>query len=342
MKARKGEWFSLSWDIIDYYDPLAFHQHMEAPRFLYAEEDSAQIESILLNRYDRLRLVSIFLTSVFVTEGHGIRVPTHYRVGEFMPGDKPSYDAWLSKYHQMSYGITEQIHYKEALQQQKIFLEHTAKVIRHDMHSGINTYLPRGLKGLLRNLPEEVIEEHKLQSYIQMLEEGLSYTQKVYWGVHAFTNLIKEDVCLEKQVHDLKKILDNFVSGTAYSDKVQIADLVSVPVQENLFCIAIENLIKGGLQFNEKPNKWVKIYMESPDILCVQDNGVGLSKEQFLLYCKPYVRIENAKPKGLELNIAVAIIEQHGFGIEPERLEVGTVFRINLDVNRQHTLTIGD
>lgn len=342
MKGRKGEWFSLSWDIIDYYDPIAFKQHMDAPRFIYAEEDSSQVESSLINKYDRLRLVSIFLTSVFVTEGHGIKVPTHYRIGEFMPGDKPSYDTWLAKYHNMTYGITEQIHYKEALQQQKIFLEHTAKVIRHDMHSGINTYLPRGLKGLLTRLSEEDIKKHKIGIYIRMLEEGLSHTQRVYWGVHAFTNLIKEDAELDKEIQDLGEILREYISGTAYSDSVEIGELVSVPVQRVLFCIAIENLIKGGLQFNESTEKWVRIYMESPEILCVQDNGVGLSKEQFMLFCKPYVRIENAKPKGLELNIAVAILEHHGFGIEPEKLEVGTVFRINLDVNRQHTLSIGD
>jgi len=259
-----------------------------------------------------------------------------------MPGEKPTYDKWLAEYHNMTHEITEQIHYKEALQQQKVFLEHTAKIIRHDMHSGINTYLPRGLKGLLKNIPEKAISEYKIEGYIKMLEEGLRYTQKVYWGVHAFTNLLKEDVELKKEIKDLKIVLESYLANTAYKSKVTIENLVCLPVQETLFCIAMENLIKGGLQFNEKKDRWVKIFMESPNILCVQDNGIGLSKEQFMLFCKPYIRIENAKPKGLELNIAVAILEHHGFGVQPEKLEEGTIFRINLDVNRQHTLTMGD
>ena len=39
------------------------------------------------------------------------------------------------------------------------FLEHAAKILRHDMHSGINTYMPRGVSSLKRRLNEEIIEE---------------------------------------------------------------------------------------------------------------------------------------------------------------------------------------
>ena len=27
-----------------------------------------------------------------------------------------------------------------------VYLEHAAKILRHDIHSGINTYIPRGIK----------------------------------------------------------------------------------------------------------------------------------------------------------------------------------------------------
>jgi len=335
MKASKGEWFSLQWDITDFHDPESFEQHKDAPRFLYAHEDSAQIESNLLNQYSNLRLVSIFLTTVFITEGSGVKVPTHYRVGEFMPGDKPSYDRWLSEYHKINYSVVEQIRYQEALQQKNIFLEHTAKVIRHDMHSGINTYLPRAIKGIIRKLPQSVIKKHKLESNIQMLEEGIAFAQKVYRGVYSFTNLVKENSVLEKEPSNLKEIIEEYISSTAYSDKVDIQELPTVFVEPTLFCIAIDNLIKGGLRFNESEEKWVKIYMEDENILCVHDNGVGLSKSDFMLYCKPYIRKETSKyaPKGLELNIAVAILEYHNFIIEPEKLDIGTIFRINLDTS---------
>jgi signal transduction histidine kinase len=334
MKAHKGEWFCLQWDIVDFYNPLSFQQFQKAPRFLYAQDDSNQIEGDLINQYDRIRLISISRVSVFVTEDMGEKVPTHYRVGEFMPGDDPKYDKWLAEYHNMTYSVTEQIRHQEELQQKKVFLEHTARIIRHDMHSGINTYIPRGIKSLLRKLPQSVIEEHKLQGSIRLIQEGISYTQKVYRGVYAFTNLVKEGSVLEKQYCNLKEEISQFLEHTAYKDKVIIDELVMCEIQPILFCTAIDNLIKGGLQFNNSAEKWVKIYMETPTMLCVQDNGVGLSKEDFLLFCKPFVRKERkSEIKGLELNIAVAIMIDHGFDIYPEKLEIGTVFKINLDTS---------
>ena len=335
MKARKGEWFSLQWDITDFYDQECFDQHEKAPRFLFAKEDSNQIESKIINEFDKLRLVSISLTTVFITEGNGIKVPTHYRVGEFMPYDKPSYDKWLAEYHKINYSVVEQIRYQEALQQKNIFLEHTAKIIRHDMHSGINTYLPRAIKSIVRKLPKTIVSKYKLEDNIKMLEEGIAFTQKVYQGVYSFTNLVREDSVLEKEKCDLKEILEEFLKNSAYSKNVFIEKLPTIMVEPTLFCIAIDNLIKGGLKFNENEDRWVKIFMEGKNTLCIQDNGVGLSKEDFLLYCKPYIRKETSKyaPKGLELNIAVAILEYHDFLVEPKRLDNGTIFKINIDTS---------
>ena len=190
MQAKAGEWFSLRWDIVDFYDPISFQQYDKAPRFLYAEENSKQIEGEIINVYDRIRLVSIEITSVFIQE-NSIKLPTHYRVGEFMPGDQPKYDAWLAKYHDIIYSASEKIRNKEQLLQRKIYLDHTAKVIRHDMHSGINTYLPRGIEGLIAKLPDEVISKYNIEQQLHLLKSGLEYTQKVYRGVHAFTSLVR-------------------------------------------------------------------------------------------------------------------------------------------------------
>lgn len=331
MRAKKGEWFSLSWDMT-YHDEITFQQLDCCPKFIYAEKDSKMIESAVINKFYRLRLTRIFLTQVFIEDENGVRLPTHYMPDKFMPGDSPTYDKWLAEYHRVQYKASEKIRDREALQQKKVFLEHTAKVIRHDMHSGINTYLPRGVKSLLKKLPDSVIKEYKLESSLKLLDEGVKYTQKVYKGVYAFTNLVKEDPILELSIVDLKEELLSFIEGNAYEDCVLIDTLVEWRVHPILFCTAIDNLIKGGLRFNNSEKKQVEIYMESPTILCVKDNGVGLSKRDFLLYCKPYLQKETAAedPKGLELNIAVAILEDHGFRVYPEKQEIGTVFKIEL------------
>ena len=197
MHAKKGDWFSLTWEINNFYERESFKQWECRPRFLYAEDDINNIESEYVDKLYRLQLISIHRTSVFISTKTGVKLPTHYRAGEFMPGDQPKYDKWLAEYHKVNFDILEKIKDKEALQQKKIFLEHTAKIIRHDMHSGINTYLPRALRSLLKKLPKAAIDQYNLGPSINMLNEGLKFTQNVYKGVHAFTSLVKEEGSLE-------------------------------------------------------------------------------------------------------------------------------------------------
>lgn len=332
MKAKEGDWFSLRWVIEDFYDPIAFEHFDLAPRFHYVEESCIDVESFLVNEYDHIRLISIALTTVFVTTSDKIKLPTHYREEEFMPGDNPQYDAWLAKYHKMQYSFAEHIRDKEALQQKKLFLDHTAKIIRHDMHSGINTYIPRGIKSLIKKLPKSLIEKHRLDLPIRMLNEGIDYTQQIYKGVYAFTNLMQDDMIVEKEEIDLTEALQNHIAHTAYKMQVDIAELGKAEVQPTLFCVAIDNLIKGGLQFNESEKKWIKVYRKN-NTICVEDNGLGLSMEDFIRYCKPWSQISTANKdiQGLDLNIAVVILEDHGFRIVPHLTEHGT--RIEIDMN---------
>ena len=46
------------------------------------------------------------------------------------------------------------------VEKKNTYLEHAAKILRHDMHSGINTYIPRGVSSLERRLRPEDIQRH--------------------------------------------------------------------------------------------------------------------------------------------------------------------------------------
>jgi len=185
------------------------------------------------------------------------------------------------------------------LNKKNTYLEHAAKILRHDMHSGINTYIPRGISSLERRLTPEIVEETKLEAPLRMLKEGLKHTQKVYKGVYEFTNLVKQDAVLSKDYHNLKEILVNFLKSTAY--------------------------------FNSN-NKMISIYMEDEETLVVQDNGRGLTQEQFEEYSKPYTRNKNQKEPGtgLGLNICIAILKEHKFKISCEKNEIGTKMKIKI------------
>jgi PAS domain S-box-containing protein len=227
--------------------------------------------------------------------------------------------------------ISEMVEKSKEIEKQNTYLEHAAKILRHDMHSGINTYIPRGLSSLERRLKPEDIETLKIEAPLKMIKEGLRHSQKVYKGVYEFTNLVKKDVVLNKTECDLRAILNDYLSSTAYHSQVIIEELPTIEVNEALFCTAIDNLIRNGLKYNDSESKFVKIYMEG-DELMVQDNGRGITQEDFDHLSKPYTRKEGQKESGtgLGLNICVAILQEHKFLVRCEKNEIGTKLKIKI------------
>lgn len=218
------------------------------------------------------------------------------------------------------------------LKNKNTYLEHAAKILRHDMHSGINTYIPRGLSSLNRRVSDEKAKELKIDAPLKMISEGLRHTQKVYKGVYEFTNLVKKDAILNRQEFNLNTILEDYLSSTAYRPQVILEDLGTFSVNEPLFCTSIDNLIRNGLKYNDSNNKLVKIYRKD-NFLYIEDNGRGMTHEEFLHLSQPYTRKEGQKESGtgLGLNICIAILEEHNFTIECKKLEIGgTQLKISL------------
>lgn len=225
--------------------------------------------------------------------------------------------------------VTDLIKSSQEIEKKNTYLEHAAKILRHDMHSGINTYIPRGLNSLERRLTPETVSSLKIDAPLKMIKEGLKHSQKVYKGVYEFTNLVKKDVVLNKSEYNLKDILHDYLSSTAYVSQVIIEDLPTIEVNEALFCTAVDNLIRNGLKYNDSDTKFVKIYSDENNIY-IQDNGRGITQEDFDHLSKPYTRKEGQKESGtgLGLNICVAILEEHGFNITCEKNEIGTKMKI--------------
>ena len=101
--------------------------------------------------------------------------------------------------------------------------------------------------------------------------------------------------------------------------------LPTIKVNESLFCTAIDNLIRNGLKYNDSENKIIKVYSEN-NYIVVEDNGRGLSPDEFTQMSKPYARKDNQEEQGsgLGLNICKSILEEHGFKIKIELLTRGT------------------
>ena len=239
-------------------------------------------------------------------------------------------DGKIYRVMKIAIDITDKVLQSQEIERKNTYLEHAAKILRHDMHSGINTYIPRGVNSLERRLTQEDIVKLKIESPLKMIKEGLKHSQKVYKGVYEFTNLVKKDVVLNKTECNIKDILKDYLSSTAYISQVMLDDnLPTIEVNEPLFCTALDNLIRNGLKYNDSDTKFVKIYSEG-DMIFIQDNGRGITQEDFNYLSKPYIRKEGQKESGtgLGLNICVAILEEHGFKITCEKNETGTKMKI--------------
>jgi K+-sensing histidine kinase KdpD len=213
----------------------------------------------------------------------------------------------------------------DQLRYKNTYLEHAAKILRHDMHSGINVYIPRGISSLERRLTKESIEQLKLEAPLRLLKEGLAHTQKIYKGVYEFTNLVKQGTAINMQPCSLTEILTNYLSTTGYKEQVIIDMLPTINVNEPLFCTAIDNLIRNGLRYNDSENKMVVVYQLDDRTIVVQDNGRGMTQEEFEYFSKNGTRREGQKESGsgLGLGICVAILKEHGFDVNCEKLEEG-------------------
>jgi PAS domain S-box-containing protein len=238
--------------------------------------------------------------------------------------------------------VTKIVESLNEIDKKNTYLEHAAKILRHDMHSGINTYIPRGVRSLERRLTEDDIKNFKIEAPLRMIKEGLKHAQRVYQGVYEFTNLVRGEGVLAKAECNIKKILQDYLSSTAYKSQVILNDnLPTLTVNESLFCTAIDNLIRNGLKYNDSDTKVVKVYYEksrrqfelSHEYIVVEDNGRGMSQTEFEKLSGAYIRKNGQEEEGtgLGLNICKAILAEHGFKITASKLENGTKLKIRIN-----------
>lgn len=243
----------------------------------------------------------------------------------------PPFFSFVKEFLDMVYSTEKEL--LEEVMTKNTYLEHAAKILRHDMHSGINTYLPRGIRSLKRRLKQEDIDRLKLEAPLKLISEGLEHTQQVYRGVFEFTNLVREEATMLLEPVDLGLALRRFLKRTSYGDQVSIEALPSIPVNESLFCTAIDNLIRNGLKYNDSPTKIVTVRMLDEKHLAVIDNGRGMSQSDFDRLSQAYVRRKNQKETGtgLGLNICLAIFKEHGFEVSVDDIPKGTRIRIRIN-----------
>jgi len=321
MRKTYGKWHSLLWQPIDYHNDAAYGELKSCPKFFRSPDTSSCVKTYLESLYQNIYLVECFESIIFIDN-----LPTHYRVGKIMPGDLVKYDEWLLDYHGATQKELEELTKKRELYESKVFLEYSNRMIRHDLHSGINTYIPRGLAMLKRKLTDKVIKDLGLASALTLLEKGVEHAQMVYKSIHSFTGLVKQKSQIEMEEFDLAVSLQKYLEITAYSSNVEIKKLPLVYGNESLICSAVLQLIQNGVKYNNSDVKRVVVYSDAEDSIYVKDNGVGMSQDQFNAFIFPD---ENMPITSMGLNIAIVVFEEHRYSIEVVPFEEeGTIMKV--------------
>ncbi|SFQ53681.1 Signal transduction histidine kinase [Hymenobacter arizonensis] len=110
---------------------------------------------------------------------------------------------------------------------------------------------------------------------------------------------------------------------------------LTIPGDENLFRLALTNLIGNACKFSDgRPVLCTLSYEGSRLLLCVIDQGIGIAPEDLAHIRQAFFRAENARAFsgfGVGLSLAVKIIELHGGALEIEsELRKGTTMRVVL------------
>lgn len=320
MQNKYGKWYSLLWQPIDFDDAEAFEQLKVCPKFFISPYSSSNVKTELEKIYPKIYLVECFQTVIFI-DG----LPTHYRAGKIMPGDLERYDQWLIEYHGATSKMLDDLKKKRELYESKLFIEYSNKVIRHDMHSGINTYIPRGIKKLKENLTEEIIKEYRLAPALMFLEKGIAHAQMVYKGIYSFTGLIKQIKQIDIEEFNLEEDLKQYLSITAMDMYVEVKNLPVVNGNSSLMCSAIMQLIQNGIKYNDQAEKKIVVYSDADESIFIEDNGRGMTQDEFNQHIFPK---DSMVVKGMGLSIATVIFEEHGYSVEVIANELGTTMKI--------------
>lgn len=227
--------------------------------------------------------------------------------------------------------LLQEIIFRTELHRREIYLKYAAQIIRHDMNSGINIYIPRGINML--NTAFKTGNTDKIKDSIKLISAGSRHSQNVYKAVREFTEIFKNPgSTLHFKTENLTETLNRFFNETHYHNLIEIQDLGFADINCNLFTIAIDNLVRNGLTYNDSLNKKVTIFREN-NSLYIKDNGRGLTEEDFLLYSKPYARKsdQNEDGDGLGLAITIIILNEHNFKLNLIPCQDGTMFEIKME-----------
>lgn len=224
-------------------------------------------------------------------------------------------------------------------------LREFAQVVSHDLKNPLN---------VITGLSELLIARHSAD----MTPKGKEYMNQISATAermnHLITDLLSYAQLNAKSVTfgnvDLNEVVMNVISdlsSTIEQNKGQIIIQDRLPIIQadaTQMYQLFQNIIANGLKYRRKEQSpIIQISLlegNEPDtfVIQIQDNGIGMKKEDIPSIFTPFKRLDNAKAyegTGLGLATVQKIIERHDGLMEVESiLGEGTTFRVYLPISQ--------
>lgn len=214
--------------------------------------------------------------------------------------------------------------------------------ITHDLKTPLSPI--KGYAELLADNSDT--DKETLQEYGSIILKNVNHTEELINDLKLTYQLDSDTIPFNPQsvnlVRYMKELVIDIVNNPAFKDRniefESNKQELEIGLDADLFRRAVSNLVINALTHNP-PDTKVKITIDTDSekqaLICISDNGKGISgKEQSELFNR-YYRGTNTKEKpegcGLGLAIAKQIITFHGGDITVKsKLDEGTQFTINL------------
>ena len=191
-------------------------------------------------------------------------------------------------------------------------------------------------------------KERKPEEYQEVISSNLEevhYMSKVLEDLFLLSKSDENQIALDCESVDLKLLIEEIckhaeIIASEKDIKVTIAYLERIQVFGDPVRLRqmIWNVVVNGIKYTQ-PNGEVKISVQDKAnfaLITVQDNGIGISKEDLPQVCNRFYRVDKARSRkeggtGLGLSICKFIVDAHKGMIDIEsKLVEGTKFKIFL------------
>ncbi|WP_051313221.1 PAS domain-containing protein [Sporocytophaga myxococcoides] len=228
---------------------------------------------------------------------------------------------------------------EEKLKQQNEDLDNFIYMVSHDLKAPVSNI--EGLVGVLNGLfEEENINKEGASDVLEMIESSIGKFRKNLLELIEIAKSQKtstenyEDINLAEMLNEVKSMFEESIKKTNAIIKEDFSEISTIRFAKKNLQSIFHNLLSNAIKYhshNRNPEIFISTKREENyTVLLIQDNGLGMKKEQADKIFSEFKRLhKDVEGSGVGLYLVKRIITNAGGKIEVEsELGKGSVFRV--------------